>query len=260
MLCNTFATLAQRTWHRMRLSETTKVLLGETAITSLNLQDLIAKHSAEIDIVDFSPIVEARVTGADWEWWFVDGAQAIGFAIQAKRLDGGRYDVGYKPRNYAYQINTLLRYSWANGLLPLYCWYNYLAPKGGKSYPQYWGCAVADGYSVYQHHKRKEYTAGHLLPISVPWHALACEFDKRSVAGIHHMSHLLRHVQIDTVSKRYALPRNVGRVDPNPGLLGLPARVRSLLTFKDRIHEGAILDIPVRQLPRALVVVRKARS
>src|SRR5258708_2500989 len=97
-LCLVLRVLAERTWHRMGQSVSSGIWLREDAYTAINLQDLFEFHGRELLIVDFSPHIESNVTGADWEWWFLDRDGAFGAAVQAKCLRAGHYDLGYTPK------------------------------------------------------------------------------------------------------------------------------------------------------------------
>lgn len=184
MPCSTFHALAIRTWHRMHANLTTPIWLREDGITSLNLQDIYLLLRKQVLVIDFSPYVESHKTGADWEWWFLGHKSVFGAAVQAKCLSPkNTYDVGYIP-SYGYpQIDRLLDYSLANSLAPLYCFYNWWNPTNApqqwpcRSYPQQeelWGCALADGWTIYQHHLANQYSAGALTTDCEPWHCIVC--------------------------------------------------------------------------------------
>jgi hypothetical protein len=239
----------------MKRSRQTGILVGEEAITALNLQDIKIAHSAQVKIRDFTHHEEARFSGADWEWWFVDPAGAIGFAVQAKRLEKGRYDVAYKPDNHDLQINTLLRYCASAGdLSPLYCWYNYFPDVTDEI--DFWGCALADGYAVYGRHLTKKYKQADMQPISTPWQHLVCNFDKY---GIDHILDVAEHLASAPSPRLSAmpLPSGVRIVPPAVHRNGLPQRVVELLKSKGTGSKLVQKDRPLKYPGRLVVIERK---
>lgn len=182
-LCTTFKTVATQTWGLMRLNASTKILLREDGITALNLQQLVHLHPYDILIEDFTPIEESSTTGADWEWWIFGDNCVYGAAVQAKRLDNNRYDIGYVPKNGYPQIDRLLDYCSGNNISPMYCFYNWW-PDG--SIPLHWacgatpvpanllGCTLADGWGINFHHLSGIYDAVSLARLSEPWSWMVC--------------------------------------------------------------------------------------
>lgn len=182
-LCTTFRILAAQTWALMNLNASTKILLREDGITALNLQQLVHLHPSEILIRDFTPIEESSTTGADWEWWIFGDNCVYGAAVQAKRLNNNRYDIGYVPKNKYPQINRLLDYCSKKNISPMYCFYNWWS---NGNIPSHWasgatpkpsdslGCTLADGWAIYRHHLSGIYDAVSLARLSEPWSWMVC--------------------------------------------------------------------------------------
>ena len=98
MPCKTFQTLSAQTWQLMRNNFNTPISIREDAITSLNLQHIYNSLGGLVSVFEFSPYDESRISGADWEWWFIGQTGVFGAAVQAKRLHTNqKYDVGYIP-------------------------------------------------------------------------------------------------------------------------------------------------------------------
>jgi len=255
MVCETFIYLARKTWQQMQRNHDTGILVREEAITSTNLQELKIAHSDRIKIRDFSVHEESKKTGADWEWWFLDKDtnEAIGFAVQAKRLNSGSYDVGYEPENNPPQIETLLNYCADVGdITPLYCWYNYF-PQWEELRDE-WGCALADGYYVYSRHVKKQYSLKDLIPNSIPWHQLVCGFDRSGVTHIYKVaSAMAMHASVPAV----ALPGKV-QISPEIHTTGLPQRVLDMLSTKGKGKSLIQKDPPV-PYPGGLIIIERRR-
>jgi hypothetical protein len=96
---------------------------GETSIT-----EIVTAHAARaVTVVPFTQRAEA-LSGADWVWWWADGAGAYGMLVQAKRLtvteSKWSFDFGYKMRGAARTQREVLRSAAATlDLLPVYALY-----------------------------------------------------------------------------------------------------------------------------------------
>ncbi len=184
-LCVAFHHLATRTWERMENNFKTPIRLREDGITSMNLQDLYYLQSTAFTFVDFTPFVESRVTGADWEWWFQQSGSAFGAAVQAKCLQkDGSYNIEYVPPGTKKpQIERLLRYCRDYGVYPMYCFYNWWQqnpvpgywPCGSFGHQEdRWGCAIADGTVIWRLHRQGHHDVHSLHKSSLPWHCIVC--------------------------------------------------------------------------------------
>ncbi|MEV4238933.1 hypothetical protein AB0J47_27575 [Nocardia sp. NPDC049737] len=107
----------------MAACDQTGLRWSETTITEL----VTAHTSRAVTVVPFTQRAEA-LSGADWVWWWVDGADAYGMLVQAKRVTVARsrwnFDFGYRARGAARSQRELPRSTAAAlGLLPVYALY-----------------------------------------------------------------------------------------------------------------------------------------
>ncbi|MCW5318833.1 hypothetical protein GTQ43_35840 [Nostoc sp. KVJ3] len=183
-LCSTFQLQAARTWSLVKNNHNTSVHLREDGITALNLQELYQFNSNRFLVFDFTTKKENAITGADWEWWFIQQNSFFGTVVQAKVLLRNLiYSINQSDTNGYPQIQRLLNYAIHYQVTPLYCFYNYWIPGtqspnwfchsfGNRS--ELWGCTLADALNTLLLHQRKRHSVKDLLPISVPWHCVAC--------------------------------------------------------------------------------------
>jgi predicted nucleic acid-binding Zn-ribbon protein len=169
----------------MKKNRTTSIYLREDGITAINLQELYQYNSDKFLVFDFTPHKENKVTGADWEWWWLQGGESFGAAVQAKSLKPDyTYDIGATDRSGHPQIERLLNYSLHYHVTPFYCLYNYwnATPSSLLSWPcqsflsrpELWGCALIDGFRAWNLHLLKRYALADILPLCMPWHCIAC--------------------------------------------------------------------------------------
>ena len=100
--------------------------VGEESITDWILFEL-SKSVPQIKYMKFTKSQEARKSGADWEWWFVDNRHFIRLRIQAKRIKNSSEDLYpkllYSSRKHGLQIDKLINDAQTNNAIPLYAWY-----------------------------------------------------------------------------------------------------------------------------------------
>jgi hypothetical protein len=115
--------LAVSTWHKVETGPTRGLAFGEESITDHNLFELDRVCQA-IEVYKFDHREEA-LNGADFEWYIGGSAVGwIGMRFQAKKLDDGAYlGLGHRVRRQR-QYDQLLRGAAADGMWPLYCFYN----------------------------------------------------------------------------------------------------------------------------------------
>jgi hypothetical protein len=125
-LCSTLEELATRTWDYLLAGEETKLRLGEETLTDINLVDLQRAHPAQVQTVKFTKSEERR-NGADWELWLFEKGTALALRFQAKKLygDGTYTSLSGEGRR---QARRLIAAADAEGLTPLYCFYNATVP------------------------------------------------------------------------------------------------------------------------------------
>ena len=96
----------------------------EESLTDWLLYD-ISNKIKRISYKAFSRNEEAKVTGADWEWWFLFKSYSYKFRVQAKKIktNGDNYSsIAYSNR-HGLQINKLISDSIDNNSIPIYSFY-----------------------------------------------------------------------------------------------------------------------------------------
>lgn len=96
----------------------------EESLTDWLLYD-ISSQSPLITYTAFSRHVEARETGADWEWWILFSGRSFRFRIQAKKLTQGidAYASIAKTNRLGLQIDMLIASADRVNALPFYAFY-----------------------------------------------------------------------------------------------------------------------------------------
>lgn len=99
--------------------------VGEESITDWLLHS-ISKKSSNIYYQLFNKIQEARVTGADFEFWILTNTINLKSRIQAKRLRKGKdhYSSIIYANKHGLQIDKLINNSILNQARPFYAFYN----------------------------------------------------------------------------------------------------------------------------------------
>jgi hypothetical protein len=166
-------------------NRSTPIHLREDGITAINLQELYRFNSDRFIVFDFTPHKESNVSGADWEWWWLQQGHSFGAAVQAKTLDSDHeYGIDKTDSDDYPQIQKLVDYSFHYQVNALYCFYNYwnVLPqdlmdwpcRSFNNKPELWGCALADIKSISELHKQGRYSLRDVLPCCMPWHCIAC--------------------------------------------------------------------------------------
>lgn len=134
------------TWLSMARSAELSLSLGEESLTDFILLFLRDRHRDTVFVRKFNRRQERKV-GADWEWWFTDGAQWFGMLVQAKRLNPAQltYDNLFHggKSNHARQANAIIGSAAAAGtkLYPAYCFYNWVPSLSANAQ----ACQCRDG-------------------------------------------------------------------------------------------------------------------
>lgn len=186
-LCHTFRKEAGNVWNRMKTAARLGLSLSEETLTECALYNIALAHQSKEILIDLATKPAEKKHGADWEWWFVRDGKALGFRVQAKRLfPRGRYNSLFKSGSDPYeQLDKLMHVSGKEGLIPLYCFYNFSHKDGrfnhrrnkcGHSYktPSFWGCSIAFPQRVKE---QKSDRLKELRNIMYPWHTLVCDTD-----------------------------------------------------------------------------------
>lgn len=158
--------------------------VGEESITDWLLFNL-SQSLPSLKYKKFTRHEEARKTGADWEWWFVDGNSAISMRIQAKKLDSKKdnYEGLAHTNRYGLQIEKLINDARSNNFIPFYALY--YAPVsnpqvlcgGNPDSGLNQGVFLATAPSLYDEYiknGRKKAMAQDVISHSNPMHCMAC--------------------------------------------------------------------------------------
>jgi hypothetical protein len=175
---------AGRVWREKAQAEGLGLFVNEESITETMLLNLATTFQGSgLFVRPFSKAQEKR-NGADWELWFIQGANAVGLRVQAKRLfPSGKYD-SLKPTGS--QIATLIKR--AGKCFPVYVFYNdpstyrHLLPIcacGGYRAPSYRGCTLSPAARVAL---AANNSASSIQAISVPWHCMFCDDAAKRIA------------------------------------------------------------------------------
>lgn len=96
--------------------------VGEESLTDWLLMEI----SDKIKRIVYQPFTrheEARVTGADWEWWFLYPHIAYKFRVQAKKTYPNNYGSLNYTNKYGKQIDKLIDDARNKNFIPLYAFY-----------------------------------------------------------------------------------------------------------------------------------------
>lgn len=186
-LCETFRRQASFVWHNMSKAAAKGLWLSEETLTELVQFNIATLHQGKGFVVDLATKPQESKHGADWEWWFTRGSKGFGFRVQAKRLfPSHSYQSLLHGKSGPYeQLDKLVLRAAADGLIPLYCFYNFSHKPNsfaGMSntcrheyrLPSFWGCSIASPHEV---KKAGSNNLGVLKAAMVPWHTLVCKSD-----------------------------------------------------------------------------------
>lgn len=174
------------TWLSMERAAEVALAIGEESITDFVLLFLRDRHRNSVFVRKFNRRQERR-TGADWEWWFTDGARWFGMLVQAKRLNPAQltYDNLFHGRksNHARQSNSIIATAKAAmpRLYPAYSFYNWV-PTLSSNAPacqcrngaHLLGFTIADAYCVKRLILNGTNHYAHVSQVARPVHCLVC--------------------------------------------------------------------------------------
>lgn len=100
--------------------------LKEESITDWML-DYFVQHSSEVRYYQFTRHEEARISGADWDWWFLLRRGCFKIRTQAKKVQRGHdhYRDLARFNQTGCQIDLLLESSAQFNFYPIYAWYGF---------------------------------------------------------------------------------------------------------------------------------------
>ncbi len=178
--CNAIKALSAQVHHWMMRQPA----VGEESITDWLLFE-VSERLPRVRYYKFNRFEEARVSGADWDWWFVGNRVSMGWRVQAKKLkkDADNYANIAHANRFGLQIEKLVESSDAENLLPFYSLY--YAPKGtprvkcggGLGIATGEGLFLADARKVFEkfvHKGRRKVDADSVLATGNPLHCLFC--------------------------------------------------------------------------------------
>ena len=184
-LCTTFDWLAQATWRRLQRTDAARrrnrrIGTREETVTENNLIVVEELHRVHVAVEQFDVNTESHITGADWDWWFVDQLQGtiLGLRIQAKKIDPTLRFFRDVDLN---QLQLLESSAAKVNAYPLYCFYTYWrdpAPKWsvanlGCNDPRL-GCLIARSSYVQFVRARRRRSVAAIAVGARPWQALVC--------------------------------------------------------------------------------------
>ncbi|MCQ8895248.1 hypothetical protein NQT62_02195 [Limnobacter humi] len=188
-LCETFRSLAFRTFDQMGRARRVGHQPLEETFTDLNILELKDRHPTEIFCQAFTKSQEGK-NGADWEWWLTDSLKSkwLGLRIQAKvlHLSSNTFaHLHYKSgKTKIYQSTILKRESAKDGLIPLYCLYLHDHSKFHKlikhcgsfgCLAESYGCSLIPLSHVESLRKKKKANdLNSVISNAHPWHCLVC--------------------------------------------------------------------------------------
>jgi hypothetical protein len=135
---------------------------------------------------------EARLTGADWEWWFVGSKSNLRLRVQAKKALGTKdlYPDLMRTNAYGLQIEKLIADSKAVNAIPMYAFFSSLSASGlcGRRGPKQEGVFLSSAHRIQSRFLvsgRSKITPAQVLAISNPIScAFCCPLSDRSDSSV----------------------------------------------------------------------------
>lgn len=153
--------------------------LQEESITDW-LLDNISTQTNQIAYYPFNKHEEAKVSGADWDWWVLFGHSCFKLRIQAKRAKDNRdhYRDIARSNRYGLQIELLMNSSTRLNFYPMYAFFGHSCGnercirEGDVS-----GIFITSALDVYKAViavPRRNVPKDTLLSLCIPFHCLFC--------------------------------------------------------------------------------------
>lgn len=257
-LCESFRSLAFRTWDQLAKSRRVGHQPLEETFTDINILELKDRHPHEIYSQLFTKPQEG-LNGADWEWWLTDSQRKawLGLRVQAKILELSSNEFAhlhYKKRK-TYQSTKLKKSCAKLGLVPLYCFYSHwpgyedpsFTPCGSFAHSaESYGCSLVCLKHIESLRKENEVKSlRRVIVEAYPWHCLVCcqGFGNRTLP-----------------ERAWAFLQGVFEIRPPPRkkadtpIIGL--REQPPL-YVGRLFEGSVIEAPDPAL-RGIVLIREA--
>lgn len=238
--------------------------VGEESATDWLLFEL-SEQIPWIQYRKFNRFQEARTTGADWDWWFVDHDFSLALTVQAKKVSGSgdNYPALAYSNRYGLQLEKLRERARNENLLPFYCLYHRfvwedIMCRGRRSGEDGAFLAAADSlYNDFVAHGRRPVSAQDLLVKANPLSCILCcpLVAQNRAARVRDVYQYLRSYYPEAFDHEATNGREEPGLHAEP-----PAYVRVLLEAEDVAPEWFETEFRV-QLPDtdALVVVDLTR-
>lgn len=154
--------------------------VGEESITDWFLFN-VSEKLPYIKYKQFTRFVEGRVTGADWEWWFVfSNSKSFATRVQAKKISQNKdnYSGLAHTTKGALQVDKLIDDARTNKMAAFYAFYTdsdskTMCERNGKDNGVYWSEANRVRTEFIQK-GRKKVSDSDILAISNPIECLLC--------------------------------------------------------------------------------------
>jgi len=191
--------------------------LKEESITDW-LLDYFDQNSSQLRYYQFNRHEEGRVSGADWDWWFIQRHGCFKLRIQAKKLRTrhNHYSDLARCSNAGHQLDLLLDSSAQLNFYPLYSLYG---PSQGAERcacahqpTSLHICSAQEVYNLVFGSARIHIDSARLLSLTIPLHCLFCcplTFDKPDGGPESLFDHYF------SVPPRYSVDEDAGE-DPHP--------------------------------------------
>src|ERR1700730_12804459 len=244
-LCETFLSRARATWDLLVAGRDTGVGPGEETLTDLNLMEIATRHGDRVCLKKFSRWDEARVSGADWEWWLGSPGSWIGLRLQAKKLNIRtlRYDDLAHRNQWGFQVDRLIESSTRDALVPAYCFYN--AWDDGSADPSWncenipsemrlFGCTICSVHFVKALIEARSSDLDAVADIWIPWSCIVCcPRGERGMLLVDRVGEQLRQLVRDTSDlpqPRSSLPSYVAERGEAPPGTNAPVSMALMVT------------------------------
>lgn len=144
------------------------------------LLDYFQQHSTDIRYYLFDRHEEARISGADWDWWILLRSGCFKLRVQAKKVRRGKdhYSELARSNQTGYQIDLLLNSSAQLNFYPLYSLYGLTegverCKRTGRPVALSI-CSAQEVYDLVFGAARKRIESGDLLAMTIPLECLFC--------------------------------------------------------------------------------------
>lgn len=212
--------------------------VGEESITDWFLFN-VSEKLPYIRYKQFTRFVEGRVTGADWEWWFVfPNSKSFATRVQAKKISQNKdnYSGLAHTTQGALQVDTLINNARTNKMAAFYAFYTdsnskTLCKVNGEGNGVYWSEANKVRTEFIQK-GRKKVSDSDILAISNPIECLFCCPWPWTLEGKNGIDGLKRYLEFYFPTYNEQEENSNNKVD-NLGFQDTPDHISMLLERKE---------------------------